>query len=1058
MKTTKLQVVPLGVLATFLLLGGCEAVPKRTGDEGEGRLYAKRKPAQSEDISLAGPAAEAKPSGRKKSRRGAGDEGEGQIHSKRAADSSEQPSSAAAQRPTAPAGGLYLVDAQLNIDTLDGAAFDPVRGTLSLFGHRSRTDGAADQPYLQLLAAALDARQPQLSLEWTPASQRDVDQALARFSDDRNNDALTTEMAHIFDAQGQLNRRGAGFFRALGVNVWVGMNRYEFNGALLTAAGRPGAGEALRTFGNMIEAIKRNDAEAKRTTVEELARALGLYDFIAENARHFRNGEISETELMDRVWPRIVSGLAQAFGWDDGPYIEKYWRLRRSGMAYDAANDEVLWDIQHDLNRLPRQALDAITATKSEVVVPPEVMRDVLGVEPRVRPVLTGLPDHTRLALTACQADTFCKTLFDQPEVAAKVPRYQGYFAWLRARGEHPVAGDGHLWTSPGNFELMESPDGRVLRFGRTPVVFHIEEYLSGRRSVARPQLSAYADLLTSCYDDIAREYPVMHQLRECMKVVALAHWLQQHGYAVSLPQAGRESVNLPRELPGVIYMVMALQQGPIGEILTAAGGVDYGGDRNWNYAPRDLPAPGSDLVDETGRQVREQMERLLHRKFETPVPHPFAEVTKSEIDGRQVTTVTVAANAPAERGPAPGVQAQRLADEQAVLLWKADDLAGAAKAYRQQIEAAAGDPVLQASLHAQLARVLHQMGDDSSALRELKLAQQLDPQSPIFDLLLAEVAEQSGDLAGAREALLRYLKNDPNNQAAAKILASIEARLKGGSVPAGGRLAMAQAHAQASILNGPDEAAKAADRIIQSDPVIQDLQKNWASSMASRQQLEATLSSLRSQLATTSNPTERQQLESGVAAFQGQITQAEAQAKQLAGEIEKRVKLIKDTQGGPAPTGGRMATAQARAQASVLNGPDEAAKAAEWTPPVNLPPLHLSGVKATDRIIQSDPVIRDLQKNWASSVASQQQLEATLSSLRSQLATTSNPTERKQLESGVTTLQGQSTQTAAQARQLAGEIEKRVKLIIDTQVETATPAPDQASPPPPNPAGTKTP
>ena len=128
------------------------------------------------------------------------------------------------------------------------------------------------------------------------------------------------------------------------------------------------------------------------------------------------------------------------------------------------------------------------------------------------------------------------------------------------------------------------------------------------------------------------------------------------------------------------------------------------------------------------------------------------------------------------------------------------------------------------------------------------------------------------------------------------------------------------------------------------------------------------------------------------------------------------------------------------------------------WTPPVNLPPLHLSGVKATDRIIQSDPVIRDLQKNWASSVASQQQLEATLSSLRSQLATTSNPTERKQLESGVTTLQGQSTQTAAQARQLAGEIEKRVKLIIDTQVETATPAPDQASPPPPNPAGTKTP
>ena len=940
MKTTMLRLVSLGVLATILLLGGCEGVPKRTGNEGGGRLYAKRPAAPADEYDSARPDAGAKPRapegmvmGRKKSRRSAGDE----PQVSRPGGSRAR---AAASRPTAPASGLYLADAQLNFDTLDGAAFDPVKGTLSLFGHRSRTDGAADQPYLQLLAAALDARAPQLSLEWTPDSQREVDQAMARFSDDRNNDALTTEMAHIFDAQGQLNRRGAGFFRALGANVREGMNRYEFNGALLTAAGRPGAGEALRTFGNMIEAIKRDDAEAKRTSVEELARALGLYDFIAEVAGRFRNGEISQVDMMDQVWPRIVSGLAQAFGWDDGPYTAKYWRLRHGGMTYDAANDEVLWDIQHDLNRLPRQALDAITANKSEVVVPPEVMRDVLGVEPRVQPVLTGLPDHTRLALAACQADAFCKTLFDQPEVAAKVPQYQGYFAWLRARGEHPVAGDGHLWTSPGNFELMESPDGRVLRFGRTPVLFHIEEYMSGRRSVARPQLSAYADLLTSCYDDLAREYPVMHQLRECMKVVALAQWLRQHNYAVSLPQAGRESVNLPPELPGVIYMVMALQQGPIGEILTAAGGVDYGGDRNWNYAPRDLPAPGSDLVDETGRRVREAMERYQHQKSAGPAPRLLAEVSTSEVDGRQVTTVTVAANAPSERGPAPGVRAQRLADEEAVLLWKADDLAGAAEALRGQIEAAAGDPVLQASLRAQLARVLHQMGDEASALRELKLAQQLDPHSRIFDLLLAELDEQSGDLAGAREALQRYLKNDPSNQAAAQILASIEARLKGGVAPTGGRAAMAQAHAQAAILNGPDEAAKAA----------------------------------------------------------------------------------------------------------------------EWAPPVNLPPLHLTGVKATDRFIQSDPVIRDLQKNYASAVASQQQLEATLVSLRSQLATTSNPTERKQLESGVSTLQSQSTQAEAQAKQLAGEIEKRVKLIIDTQVEPAAPAPDSSSPPSPSPAGTKTP
>ena len=495
------------------------------------------------------------------------------------------------------------------------------------------------------------------------------------------------------------------------------MNRYEFNASLLAASGRPNAGNALRAFGGMVEAVKRNDQAAKKNSVEDLVNALGLYDFISENAARYRNRQITEVQLMDLVWPRILSGLANAFGWDDRPYVDKYWRLRRSGRSYEQANDEALWDLQNDLNTLPRKALDAITAKTSEIVVPPDVMREVLGVEPRVRPVLTGLPDRYATRFDGVRGRRVLQVTLRHARLAGEGAAVPGVFCV--AAGSGSASGDwrGHLWISPGSFELFESANGQTLCFGQTPMKINIEKYESDRRSVAHPQLSAYADLLTACYDDIAREYPVLHQLRECTKMVAVAQWLKQRGYTVSLPRAGREGVNLPVELPGVIYMVMAIKQASVGEILTAAGGVDFSGDNGWKYTPRDTAFPQDDLVDRTGRQIREKLQQISGRKIEAPMPRPMAGIKTEEIGGQKVTTVTVATGAGAE-GSAPAVRLQRSPEQDAVLLWKADDLTGAEQALRKLIESAGGDVRYAASLHAWLAQILHEKGDDARAHR----------------------------------------------------------------------------------------------------------------------------------------------------------------------------------------------------------------------------------------------------------------------------------------------------------------------------------------------------
>jgi tetratricopeptide (TPR) repeat protein len=891
-----------------------------------------------------------------------------------------------------PPSGLYSLDALTGFDTLDGVSYNPAQGTLSLFGHRTRSDRKADMHYLDLLAAAIDSNKPVFSLEWTPSSQREVDRAMAFYADDRNNDTLTTRLSKIFDANGRLNRKGASFFKALGVNAREGMNRYEFNASLLAASGRPNAGNALRAFGGMVEAVKHNDQAAKKNSVEDLVNALGLYDFISENAARYRNKQITEAQLMDLVWPRILSGLANAFGWDDRKYVDKYWRLRRSGRPYDQANDEALWDLQNDLNTLPRKALDAIMANKSEIVVPPDVMRDVLGAEPRVRPVLTGLPDRTRLALTACEADAFCKALFDMPGLQAKVPRYKGYFAWLRERSQRPVTGDGHLWISPGNFELFESADGRTLRFGRTPMKINIEKYESGRRSVANPQLTAYADLLTACYDDIAREYPVLHQLRECTKMVAVAQWLKRRGHTVSLPRAGREVVNLPAELPGVMYMVMAVKQGPVGEILTAAGGVDFSGDNGWKYTPRDTAFPQEDLVDRTGRQIREKLQQISGRKIEAPMPRPMAGIKTEEIGTQKVTTVTVATGAGAE-GSAPAVRLQRSPEQDAVLLWKADDLTGAEMALRKLIESAGGDVRYAASLHAWLAQILHEKGDDAGAIKELNEAARLAPDLPIFQLLRAKSMVESGDLAGAQAALLNSLELDPKNQGAARLLADVQARQKGGA----GAPAVPLTAFPKAIEGVPTPATQVGSAGAAPS----------AGTAGGRTALDQ---------AHTNRESASQGLRSQTP--EGQIT----------GQNEDASGAARQVFDNPAPL-----------------------QSSEIKPAVDL--RNVGKAPELPAFVRSDKEIIRMQKDRDAFLATQQKKDAELTQIRKQIEAETNSTTKGDLMVKAAQLKAESSQAEYEATLKNKEIEKRAKLLIDTHVEESLPEPgDQKTPPPDGP------
>jgi hypothetical protein len=185
-------------------------------------------------------------------------------------------------------------------------------------------------------------------------------------------------------------------------------------------------------------------------------------------------------------------------------------------------------------------------------------MKQILGVEPRVRPVFTGFSSTSLLAHTAFKADVFCKSLLDNPDLKKKVPQYRTYIEWRRTKDRAPAT-QGHTWISPGSIEIIESRDGNAMRFGAFTMKFNLEKY-SGGRSVPDPLLTEYAQELSARYDDIAKEYPILREMREAMKTIAVAEWLKKRGAKLRFPAEGRGSWNPPAEYPGVIHMAIAVK------------------------------------------------------------------------------------------------------------------------------------------------------------------------------------------------------------------------------------------------------------------------------------------------------------------------------------------------------------------------------------------------------------------------------------------------------------------------------------------------------------------
>jgi hypothetical protein len=233
-----------------------------------------------------------------------------------------------------------------------------------------------------------------------------------------------------------------------------------------------------------------------------------------------------------------------------------------------------------------------IFKNKAPMYVPLNVVHLAFKAAPSARPEIKGMPSRSLMAKVALDADIAAKFFVEMHELKRKISGYQPYSEWERAHGD--VAGEHNTWISPGKFELQESPDGRRLRFASAPMQINIQKYMAGN-STPDPVLTGYAQLLTRQYDALAVEFPVLHELREVAKIMAVRSWLKRHGWVLALPREARADWPVPDEVPGIVHMIADVSASSgsklsVKSVLWQTGGIDLRVDNSAAVTKTNVP------------------------------------------------------------------------------------------------------------------------------------------------------------------------------------------------------------------------------------------------------------------------------------------------------------------------------------------------------------------------------------------------------------------------------------------------------------------------------------
>lgn len=364
-----------------------------------------------------------------------------------------------------------------------------------------------------------------------------------------------------------------------GGDPWAHLTRQDIVERMLMAGGRE---DAARVVASMARLQRLINTPAVQPALIDLIVATGNFETWQSLMEQAQRGEITEAEFMHGLMRSIIVGMDAAFELSNRPLTGVFDRTIQQGYGPESAMDEAFAEANRQLKSLMLAMMPemlSLLRQREEVVMPPSIVEATLGAIPEVTPEYIGLDPRSQLARVMFESDYLGKSLIYHPDLADRIPGYQTEFSFNRSHPDRDTdfgrTTTMRLWISIDSLDLAQSPDGYTLETRGAKMRFNIREIGPGGQDLP-PVPGSYEELLTSLYDDLAREFPILHELRETAKLAAAAQWLKGLQPDIRLPEAGRTDWAGPSRAPGVIYMVWATQSRPdvANVVMVAMGGV----------------------------------------------------------------------------------------------------------------------------------------------------------------------------------------------------------------------------------------------------------------------------------------------------------------------------------------------------------------------------------------------------------------------------------------------------------------------------------------------------
>lgn len=203
-----------------------------------------------------------------------------------------------------------------------------------------------------------------------------------------------------------------------------------------------------------------------------------------------------------------------------------------TNVGYDKERGQLVLYGERSYTSPPLALDDLIVAARSAYVLQEDPAIDIGSRESNergfVRVTYWGGTENTHFGEVMFQADLLLKHLMlgsgSDAEMASAIPGYQPSTV-----GKDEAAGTFRAWFVPGEVLLSEASDGGGFEFATAQVMVRTS---MDSRSAARAPTSKrrFAEHLTAHYDEYAQRFPVLLELRNLLKVVAVVKWLKAAG------------------------------------------------------------------------------------------------------------------------------------------------------------------------------------------------------------------------------------------------------------------------------------------------------------------------------------------------------------------------------------------------------------------------------------------------------------------------------------------------------------------------------------------------